>query len=115
MPGRRPTAPPVQICARLGLTARSPYREPMFPGIYGNPKEIVAEAAERVATESLNLKKVFGVTRADLADIGEQSPRAGNIDPARYLKMATRRGRGVAPGSPTGWRCAGAGAAVGCG
>jgi hypothetical protein len=87
----------------------------MFPGIYGNPKEIVAEAAERVATESLNLKKVFGVTRADLADIGEQSPRAGNIDPARYLKMATRRGRGVAPGSPTGWRCAGAGAAVGCG
>ena len=37
-----------------------------YPGIYGNPKEIAALAASRVAPEDPLLKDLFGVTRADM-------------------------------------------------
>jgi hypothetical protein len=37
-----------------------------YPGIYGNPKDIAALAASRVATEDPALKLLFGVTRADM-------------------------------------------------
>lgn len=55
-----------------------------YPGIYGDPRELVAEAVSRVAPESENLKKLFGVTRADLYDIGKN--RVGNMEPT--LAMA---------------------------
>jgi hypothetical protein len=42
-----------------------------FPGIYSHPSEIAAEAASRVAPESPNLKRVFGVSRDDLYEIGK--------------------------------------------
>lgn len=50
-----------------------------YPGIYGNPKDLVAEAASRVAPESPNLKKLFNVTRADLYEMGKN--RVGNMEP----------------------------------
>ena len=37
-----------------------------YPGIYGNPAEIAALAASRVAPEDPLLKQLFGVTRADM-------------------------------------------------
>jgi hypothetical protein len=37
-----------------------------YPGIYGDPKEIAALAASRVAPEDPLLKQLFGVTRADM-------------------------------------------------
>ena len=37
-----------------------------YPGIYGNPKEIAALAASRVAPEDPLLNQIFGVTRADM-------------------------------------------------
>jgi hypothetical protein len=37
-----------------------------YPGIYGDPKEIAALAASRVAPEDPILKRLFGVTRADM-------------------------------------------------
>lgn len=55
-----------------------------YPGIYGNPREMAAEAASRVSPESPNLKKVFGVTRADLYEMGQN--RVGNMEPS--LAMA---------------------------
>jgi len=42
-----------------------------FPGIYSHPSEIAAEAASRVAPESPNLKRLFGVNRDDLYEIGK--------------------------------------------
>jgi hypothetical protein len=37
-----------------------------YPGIYGNPEEIAALAASRVAPEDPLLSQLFGVTRADM-------------------------------------------------
>lgn len=83
------------------MTVKDPYRS-LFPGIYGNPKEIAAEAASRVAPESPNLKAVFGVTRNDLADINQHGKRQGNIDPSSYLKEAPNpRGSAAAEGVMT--------------
>jgi hypothetical protein len=42
-----------------------------FPGIYSHPSEIAAEAASRIAPESPNLKRLFGVNRDDLYEIGK--------------------------------------------
>jgi hypothetical protein len=42
-----------------------------FPGIYSHPSEIAAEAASRVAPEGPNLKRLFGVNRDDLYEIGK--------------------------------------------
>jgi hypothetical protein len=50
-----------------------------YPGIYGDPREIAANAAAQVAPEHPALKQLFGVTRQDLYDIGEQGRRQGNI------------------------------------
>lgn len=79
-----PTAPAILIPKRK-ITVNDPYRT-AYPGIYGNPKDIAAEAASRVAPESENLKKVFGVTREELAEINQHGTRQGNLDPASYLK-----------------------------
>jgi hypothetical protein len=48
-----------------------------FPGIYKRPDVIAAEAAARVAPESPMLKRLFGVTRNDLYEMGKG--RQGNL------------------------------------
>ena len=52
-----------------------------FAGVYGNPKKIAAEAASRVAPEEPHMKRLFGVNRHELYDIGEQGKRPGNMEP----------------------------------
>lgn len=47
-----------------------------YPGIYKDPQQIVAEA--NVAPESPAMKQLFGVTRADLADVALN--RKGNVE-----------------------------------
>jgi hypothetical protein len=42
-----------------------------YPGIYGNPKEIAALAASRVAPENPALKQLFGVTREDMYNLSK--------------------------------------------
>jgi len=68
-------------------TVAHPYRK-AFPGIYGDPRDIVAEAESRVAPESPALKQLFGVTRQDLYDIGAN--RAGNMEPQIAMKAGAR-------------------------
>lgn len=48
-----------------------------FPGIYQRPDVIAAEAASRVAPESPAMKRLFGVDREDLYQIGKG--RQGNL------------------------------------
>jgi hypothetical protein len=48
-----------------------------YPGIYKRPDVIAAEAAARVAPESPNLQRLFGVTREDLYQMGKG--RKGNL------------------------------------
>lgn len=62
--------------ARPGQTVREPYRV-AYPGIYKRPDELAREAAERVSPESPNLKRLFGVTREDLYEMGKG--RKGNL------------------------------------
>ena len=57
-------------------TVKDPQRM-AFPGIYGNPKEIAAKAASRVAPEDPALKQLFGVTRGELYEMGQG--RKGNL------------------------------------
>jgi hypothetical protein len=57
-------------------TVRNPQRM-AFPGIYKNPKEIAAEAAARVEPEDPSLKRLFGVSRGDLYEMGKG--RKGNL------------------------------------
>jgi hypothetical protein len=61
---------------KIKQTVKDPERL-AFPGIYKRPDEIAAEAAARVAPESPALKRLFGVTRQDLADIARS--RKGNL------------------------------------
>ena len=51
-------------------TVKDPERM-AYPGIYGNPAEIAAMAASRVAPEDPALKQLFGVTREDLYQMGK--------------------------------------------
>jgi hypothetical protein len=62
-----------------------------YPNIYQNPKELVAEAASRVAPEDPLLNQLFGVTREDLWNISQQGQRQGNITdrPFKAAKNAT--------------------------
>jgi hypothetical protein len=63
-----------------------------YPGIYSNPRELVQEAASRVAPESPLLKQLFGVTREDLFDISQQGTRAGNITDVPFKTAANPKG-----------------------
>lgn len=67
-----------------------------FPGIYKNPKEIAAEAAARVAPESPSLKRLFGVTREDLYQMGRG--RKGNLPGALPGAAANPKGSAAAAG-----------------
>jgi len=72
---RRVAAAKANLNPRL-QTVKDPQRM-AFPGIYGNPKEIAAMAASRVAPEDPALKQLFGVTRADLYEMNQG--RKGNL------------------------------------
>jgi hypothetical protein len=50
-------------------TVQDPIRM-MFPGIYRNPKDLAAQANAQVAPENPMMRRLFGVTREDLQDIG---------------------------------------------
>jgi len=63
-----------------------------YPGIYSNPRELVQEAANRVAPESPLLKQLFGVTRQDLFDISQQGTRAGNMTDVPFKTAANPKG-----------------------
>jgi hypothetical protein len=73
-------------------TVRDPVRN-AYPGIYGNPREIVAEAASRVAPENDMMKRLFGVTREELYEIGKN--RKGNAEP-KIATSAKPRGSAAA-------------------
>jgi hypothetical protein len=63
-----------------------------YPGIYSDPRELVGEAAKRVAPEDPILKQLFGVTRDDLYQIGEQGMRKGNLKESPFPIPAKSRG-----------------------
>lgn len=56
-----------------------------YPGIYGDPRQIAAEAAANVAPEHPALKALFGVSRDDLYNIGQQGTRQGNVQPNVWM------------------------------
>lgn len=63
-------------------TVADPFRN-HFPGIYGNPREIAAEAAARVIPEDPALRRLWGVSRGDLDQIA--LGRVGNEEPKLHL------------------------------
>ncbi len=66
----------------LMQTVADPQRM-MFPGIYGNPREIAAEAAARIAPEDPAMKQLWGVSRGDLSEMAQG--RVGNEAPQLHL------------------------------
>lgn len=87
-PGGRMPAPAI-----MGIGA--PYRAPPIvqtvtnprrlavPGIYGDPRDIAAQALGQVAPEHPALRELFGVSRGDLEAIA--LARKGNLDPYTLL------------------------------
>jgi hypothetical protein len=70
-PLKAPSGAPSNVKpTKIKPTVLSPERI-AFPGIYDNPATIAAEAASRVAPESPNLKRLFGVNREELYEIGK--------------------------------------------
>ena len=63
-----------------------------YPEIYKNPKELVAEAASRVAPEDPMMKRLFGVTRDDLWQMSQQGQRQGNITDRPFKAAANAKG-----------------------
>jgi hypothetical protein len=63
-----------------------------YPNIYQNPKDLVAEAAGRVAKEDPLLKQLFGVNRDDLWQISQQGTRQGNITDRPFNAAANAKG-----------------------
>jgi hypothetical protein len=61
-----------------------------YPGIYKRPDIIAAEAAARVAPESEALRRVFGVSRGDLYEMGRG--RKGNLPGALPGAAANPKG-----------------------
>lgn len=68
-------------------TVDEPVRN-MYPGIYDDPRTIVANAASRVAKESPAMKRLFGVTRQELYDASAN--RKGSADPLIATKDKAR-------------------------
>lgn len=62
-----------------------------FPGVYKDPRVLAQEGAANVAPEHPALKKLFGVSREDLYDIGQQGTRQGNVEP-QFWQPAKGRG-----------------------
>lgn len=62
----------------------------VFPGIYDNPRELVARA--RVAPEDPIMKELFGVTRDDLYAIAQEGKRQGNMADVPYKVPENAKG-----------------------
>jgi hypothetical protein len=67
-------------------TVHNPERN-AFPGIYKDPRQIVAEANARVAPEDPMLKRLWGVDRQEIYDIAGN--RSGNM-PGRIMGAAAK-------------------------
>lgn len=69
-----------------------------YPEIYSSPKELVAGAAEaaRTAPEDPLMRRLFGVTREDLYQLGERGARAGNIEERPFVAASKAKGAKVA-------------------
>lgn len=63
-----------------------------YPEIYGNPKELAAEAASRVAPENPLLKQLFDIDRQGLWELSEQGNRVGNITARPFNAAANGKG-----------------------
>ena len=63
-----------------------------YPEIYQNPKDLVGEAANRVATEDPLLKQLFNVNREDLWNMSQQGTRKGNIIERPFNAAANAKG-----------------------
>jgi len=86
----------------LKLGKGAPKGGGLYPGIYQRPDVIAAHAESMVAPEHPALKELFGVTRQDLSDIGQQGRRAGNILDPQYGGMrANPKGSYVSEGVMT--------------
>jgi hypothetical protein len=83
--GKKSAAPKIEFPNAGRQTVDMPVRN-QHPGVYGNPREIVADV--RVAEEDPALKRLFGVTRDDLF---EMSKRKGNVDDVLGIKDAVTR------------------------
>jgi hypothetical protein len=68
-------------------TVREPVRN-AFPGVYENPRLLAEEAASRVGPENENMKRLFGVNREELYEMG--SGRKGNREPELAFKKNPR-------------------------
>jgi hypothetical protein len=78
--------------AKRTPTVMRPKREPMFPDVYKDPRDLVAGA--KVAPEDPAMQQLFGVNRADLFDIAQQGARAGNMTEQPFKSAA--KGKGAA-------------------
>jgi hypothetical protein len=82
---------------KVKQTVQDPQRM-AYSGIYGNPKEIAALAASRVAPEDPLLKQLFGVTRADMyqqAHGRQGSPHLGMLPGAAANPKGSMAAQGV--------------------
>lgn len=84
-----------ESAAKKSATVMRPKRV-AYPGIYSDPKQLVAEATSRVEEESPLLKRLFGVTRDDLFNIAEQGTRKGNITERPFKAAPNATGAGHA-------------------
>jgi hypothetical protein len=70
-------------------TVSEPLWEPQYPGIYLPPKELINAVRPLIAPESGALSRVFGTTRAELAQIArEQGKAGGTVQAEDFLNMA---------------------------
>jgi hypothetical protein len=80
------------VLKKIRQTVINPQRN-AYPGIYGDPRELVAEAAARVAPENPLMRRLFGVGREDLWDISQQGARKGNLTEVPY--QFAEKGKGA--------------------
>ena len=83
---------PREGAGRLSDTTVMRPQRNAFPGVYGNPREMVQEAASRVAPEDPLLKQLFGVTRDDIWEISQHGQRQGNLVEQPFKSAANPKG-----------------------
>jgi hypothetical protein len=87
-----------QIVAPKPVKSRQTVMDPVtmaFPGIYKNPRELVAGA--RVAPEDPIMQQLFGVTRDDLYQISQEGTRQGTMTERPFAAAPKAKGARIAP------------------